>query len=67
MNNYTQGLKNRIDEIKAELETNLSEEKSSELQAQMEELQAEYDGLLEMAEDIEAGNFESITEKPEKK
>lgn len=48
MNDYLEGLKLRIEELRAELE----------------ELETEYSGLKEMADDIESGDFEEITEKP---
>jgi hypothetical protein len=64
MDEYTAGLKTRIDEIKIELENRVSKKKQQELQAELEELQIEYDGLTEFATDIHSGNFEEITEKP---
>ena len=66
MDEYTVGLKTRIDEIKVELESKPSKKKRQELQTELEELQTEYDGLTEFATDIHSGNFEEITEKPRK-
>lgn len=66
MNEYTEGLKTRIEEIKAELGGEISEEKGVELESELNELQSEYDGLKAMAQDIESGNFDEITEKPYK-
>ncbi len=67
INEYVQGLKYRIEEIEAELKTSLNEERAGEFRGEMEELQEQYDGLAEMTEDINTGNFENITKKPVKK
>lgn len=65
MDDYTTQLKVIIKEKKAELETKEGEERAV-LEAEIKELQTEYDGLKEMADNIESGNFEEITEKPHK-
>jgi len=64
MNEYVAGLKLRIDEIKAELEGKIGKKKRKELEAELEELQTEYDGLSEIAVGIETGEYEEITEAP---
>lgn len=64
MNEYVAGLKLRIDEIKAELEGKIGKKKKEKLEAELEELQTEYDGLSEIADGIETGEYEEITEAP---
>jgi len=64
---YVEGLKIRIDEIQEELkDEKLDENRKSELEAESKELKEQHEGLKEMADDIESGNFEEITEKPMK-
>ena len=63
MDDYTAQLKVIIEEKKAELKTKKGRERAV-LKAEIEELQAEYDGLTEFSEDIHSGNYEEITEKP---
>ena len=65
MEDYTIQLKAIIEEKKAELEVKKGK-KCATLEAEIKELQTEYDGLKEMADDIESRNFEEITEKPHK-
>ncbi len=65
MSEYVKGLKTRIDEIEQELkDEKLDENKKSELESELEELGEQYEGLKEMVDDIQSGDFEEITEKP---
>jgi len=65
MSEYVKGLKVRIDEIEEELkDEKLDEDKKAELEIELEDLKEQYEGLKEMADDIESGDFEEITEKP---
>lgn len=67
MSEYVEGLRARIEEIKTQLlRGKIKVEEVPKLEAELEELQTEYDGLKEMADDIKSGNFEEITEKPYK-
>jgi len=63
MDDYTAQLKAIIEEKKIELKAKKGRERAV-LKAEIEELQAEYDGLTEFSEDIHSGNYEEITEKP---
>ena len=65
MSEYVNGLKIRIDEIEQELkDEKLDKDKKAELEAELEELKEQHKGLKEMADNIESGDFEEITEKP---
>ncbi len=63
MHEYIKGLRERINEIKKELETETDKERKAQLEEELEDLQEQCDGLTEFADDIESGDYEEITER----
>lgn len=65
---YIQVLEKHVKKIKTKLETKTSKKKASELQARMEELQIQIDGLMkELIEGFNEKDYTTIRERPEKK
>jgi len=60
MNEYTEGLKARIDEIKKRLNDVLEEDKRNNLETELEDLEEQYIGLVDFIDDIDSNNFDEI-------
>ncbi|MFA6172036.1 MAG: hypothetical protein WC715_06340 [Patescibacteria group bacterium] len=65
MGEYVDGLRARIEEIKTELNNPAIDAGRAEtLQAEMDELNEQMEGLGEFVLDIEQGNYEEVVVKP---
>lgn len=60
MGEYVDGLSERIEEIKTELEIITDESRKEELQAELVFLEEQAEGLGDFVEDIKSGEVESI-------
>jgi hypothetical protein len=65
MKEYTEGLRVRIEEIRAELaDLSIDPEHAENLRSEMAELEEQIEGLGDFVSDIEQGNYEEIVVKP---